>query len=56
MAMAHKYGNVNPIAKSGKGYKVKLLNHPGQFASKHPMSKAKAQAQLRAIEANMHKK
>jgi hypothetical protein len=41
------------IVKSGSGYKVKN-KETGKTYSKEPMSKAKAQAQMRAMYANMH--
>ena len=40
------------VKKSGKGYKV--VSEGGHAFSKKPLSKAKAQAQLRAIEAHKH--
>jgi hypothetical protein len=36
------------VKQSGKGWKVVTPNHPRGF-SKKPMSKARAQAQLKAI-------
>ncbi len=42
------------IRKSGKGYKV--ISESGHAFSKKPQTKAKAAAQLRAIEANKHRK
>lgn len=41
------------VKKSGKGYKV--VSPSGHAFSKKPQTKAKAQAQLRAIEANKHR-
>lgn len=45
------------IAKSGGGYKLVESaggHHPGRTFSRHPISRAKAEAQRRAIAANTH--
>lgn len=45
------------IAKFGSGYKLVESaggHHPGRTFSHHPISRAKAEAQRRAIAANMH--
>jgi len=42
-----------PIRKSGKGYKV-IARSTGKPLSRKPLPKARAQAQLRAIEFRKH--
>ncbi len=42
-----------PIRKRGKGYKV-IAKSTGKALSKKPLSRKKAGAQLRAIEAHKH--
>jgi hypothetical protein len=44
---------LHPVQKSGSGYKV-INKNTGKPLDKHPIPKARAEAQLRAIEANKH--